>query len=504
MPSLCFICTKRLVMILTVLRRLLSLVLHPLPAAVTAVGLSLLLFDAFPADSLMYHLPFSARFLHLPGFPDLSNYFEGRYQGFPSLWRILLGPGLAWNHPRLFILPNLFAFGALAYCCRRFLGLSAALVTCLCLAFPVALYGFRSSLQDFFVNALVLTAAIILYRATVSFDNHSRKSKWIDDWDFFGLFCLALAANVKLQGLFIAVVVLVTGVAFRSYEFCRNGRNAFPVMNRRTAAAAILVMFVFLQPIMNVSRFRNPVYPIRLPLLGGPEPVYSTSIQYLPQIPLVTGPLSYIVSVLEIDPIIRSKAGFSFVRSWHNHNQPKPEFQPVPPQYPWITTGGSNGLLFLVILVGAFLSVYPLAWTGSLDMTPSLLLRRRLLLTSLLFMFLPQAMELRYYMTLLFIPALVAVSGQASWLRQLMRWIIVAGLWLGLLSSFLQPLYFWSKTGEWISARGLLSPDVYSGLPAKEQCIQRYGPTSTALDRTKADVPTLMACAIRLRTVGLD
>jgi hypothetical protein len=504
MSSLFLICSKRFIMSLAVLRRLLSLVLHPLPAAVTAIGLSILLFDAFPADSLMYHLPFSARFLHLPGFPDLSNYFEGRYQGFPSLWRILLGPGLAWNHPRLFILPNLFALGALAYCCRRFLGLSAALVTCLCLAFPVVLYGFRSSLQDFFVNALVLTAAIIFLRSTVGFDSQVSQAKWLDHWDLFGLFCLALAANVKFQGLFIAVVVLVTGVAFRSYELCRKGRTPFPVMNRSRAAAAILVMFVFLQPIMNVSRFGNPVYPIRLPMLGGPEPVHSTSIQYIPKIPLVSGPLSYLVSVLEIDPIMRTRAGFSFVRSWHNHNQPKPAFQPVPPQYPWIVTGGSNGFLFLVILVGAFLSVYPFGWRGALDLTSSLLLRRRLLMTSLLFMFLPQAMELRYYMTLLFIPSLVAVSGQASRLRQLMRWIVVAGLWFGLFASFLQPIYFWSKTGEWINARGLLSPNVYRGLPAKEQCIQRYGPISTAIDRTKADVPTLMACAVRLRTGDLD
>jgi hypothetical protein len=125
-------------------------------------------------------------------------------------------------------------------------------------------------------------------------------------------------------------------------------------------------------------------------------------------------------------------------------------------------------------------------------------------MTSLLFMFLPQAMELRYYMMLLFIPSLVAVSGQASRLRQLMRWIVVAGVWLGLFASFLQPLYFWSKTGEWVNARGLLSPNVYSRLPARIECIQRYGPTPTELDRTKADVPTLMACAMRLRTGGLE
>jgi len=29
--------------------------------------------------------------------------------------------------------------------------------------------------------------------------------------------------------------------------------------------------------------------------------VHSTSIQYIPKIPLVSGPLSYLVSVLEID-----------------------------------------------------------------------------------------------------------------------------------------------------------------------------------------------------------
>jgi hypothetical protein len=125
-------------------------------------------------------------------------------------------------------------------------------------------------------------------------------------------------------------------------------------------------------------------------------------------------------------------------------------------------------------------------------------------MTSFLFMFLPQAMELRYYMTLLLIPSLVAVSGQASRLRQLMRWIIVAGVWLGLFASFLQPLYYWSKTGEWINARGFLSPNVYSRLPAREECIQRYGPIPTELDRTKANVQTLMACAIRLRASDLD
>ena len=489
-------------MTLASLRRILNLLLHPLPAAVTALIVSLLLFDAFPADSMMYHLPFSARFLHLPGFPDFSNYFEGRYQGFPSLWRILLGPGLAWNHPRLFIVPNLFALGLLVYCARRILGLSAALVICCCLTFPVALYGFRSSLQDFFVNAMVLTGSISLFRPSAGLDGDQRKYHWIGRWDLLGLLCLALAANVKFQGLFMAVLVLTAALAFRWLDLGPSDGAKLPLGNRQLSLAILLTMLIFTQPILNVSRFGNPFYPVRLPGLRGTEPPTSSPIEYIPAIPLLKNAASYVVSVLEIDPIIRSKAGFSFTRSWHNHNQPKPEFQPVHPDYLWILTGGSNGLLFLALFVGAFLSTYGLKQAAHPPLTPLLVLRRRLLLSSLLFMFLPQSMELRYYMVSLFVPALVAVGGDPTTMRQLMRWIVVVGLWLTLFISFLRPIYFWARTGEWTNSRGLLSPDVFGRLPSVEQCLEKRklwdGLISTASDRTSGDIQASIACHFRL------
>jgi hypothetical protein len=483
-------------------RRVLNLLLHPVPAAIMALVLSLLFFDAFPADSLMYHLPFSARYLHLPGFPDFANYLEGRYQGFPVLWRILLGPGLAWNHPRLFIVPNLLGLGLLIYCCRRMLGLSAALVICCCFTFPVALFGFRSSLQDFFVNTMGLIASITLFQSSSGLDGDLRKPHWIGRWDLLGLLCLALAANVKFQGLFMAGLVLTAALVFRCRDLGLRGGVAFPPLKRQLALAAIFIILIFTQPLINVSRFGNPFYPVRVLGLSGTEQPTSSTIQYIPRLPFLTNAASYLVSVLEIDPIIRSKAGLSFTRSWHNHNQPKPEYQPVHPEYLWILTGGSNGLLFLVIFVGAFVSVYGWRRGANLQLTSLLILRRRLLITSLFFMFLPQSMELRYYMISLFVPAVVAVSGDATALRLVMRWVVVACLWLTLLTSFLQPLYFWARTGEWTSARGLLSPDLYGRLPTVQQCVEKRrlwgGFISTAPDRTSGDIQTSMACHFRL------
>ncbi|MDM7954223.1 MAG: hypothetical protein QUV07_13550 [Cyanobium sp. CZS 25K] len=484
------------------LRRLLNLLLHPVPAAILALLFSLLLFDAFPADSLMYHLPFSARLLHLPGAPDFANVAEGRYQGFPSLWRVLLGPGLVWNHPRLFIVPNLFALGLLVYCCRRFLGLSRSLVVCCCLTFPVALYGFRSSLQDFFVNILVLTASIVLFQSIPRRDGDHRKTLWIEWWDLLALLCLVLAANVKFQGLFMAVLVLVAASFFRWRDGASFGGQGLSPQRRTMLVAAILIALIFAQPLQNISRFGNPFYPVSVLGLSGTEQRHASPIQYIPRIPILTNAASYLVSAYEIDPIIRSKAGLSFNRSWHNHNLPKSEYQPVHPDYPWIVTGGSNGFLFLLLFVGAVLSVYGSKSGVYPELTPSLILRRRLLITSLLFMVLPQSMELRYYMISLFVPALVAVSGEATSLRLLMRWIVVAGLWLTLFTSFLQPTYYWARTGEWISARGLLSPDVYRDLPSVQDCVNKRelwgGLVSKASDRTTADIQASIACHFRL------
>jgi hypothetical protein len=464
----------------------------------------MLFFDAFPADSLMYHLPFSARFLDLPGFPDFSNYHQGRYQGFPALWRILLGPGLAWNHPRLFIIPNIAALGLLVYCSRRILRLSAAMTMCCCFAFPVALFGFRSSLQDFFVNVVVLIASIALFQPASGLDGDIRKPLWVSRWDLLGLACLAMAANVKFQGLFMAVLVLMAAIIFRLQDLGFSGRGlAVPALKRRLVVAVLVIGLIFTQQILNTARFGNPFYPVSVLGLEGTEKPTASPIQYIPRVPLLTNAASYLVSVTEVDPIIRSEAGFSFVRSWHNHNVPKAEFMPAPGEYQqFILTGGSNGILFLAVLFGALLSVYGRGKGDQSQFTTTLTLERRLMATSFLFIFLPQSMEMRYYMVTLFVPAMVSVTGEPTALRQLMRWTIVAALWFALTLSFLQPLYFWARTGEWISARGLLSPDPYRSLPGEEKCLESRklwgGPINQPNNPTVGDVQAAIGCHFQL------
>lgn len=483
-------------------RRVLNLALHPLPAALTAVLLSLLIFDAFPADSVFYHLPFSVRFLGVPGFPDFTGYLEGRYQGFPVLWRFLMGPGLFLNQPRLFILPNLFALGLLVYFCRRLLRLPIALVICSCLAFPVALYGFRASVQDFYVNAMALIASLALFQPSAGFDSEKRKPCWIGGWDLIGLVCLAMAANIKFQGLFLAITIIAAAIVFRCIDIRLQSTGSMPLRKSQAVVTLALILLIFFQPLLNISRFGNPFYPVSFLGLPGPEARIPSAIPYIPKFPFLSNSLSYVVSVLEIDPVIRTKDGIAFTRSWNNHNLPKPGFEPVYPNYSWIVTGGSNGLLFLTLFIGAVLSVSSFGRRVPLIKTPLLILRRRLLLGSLLPMFLPQSMELRYYMISLFVPALVAVSGEATRLRQLMRWLVVAGVWIAMYPDFLQPVYFWIRTGEWISARGLMSPDLYSLLPSLESCQEKFrqwgGQSPTGPHQTVVEFQKSLVCHFRL------
>ena len=79
---------------------------------------------------------------------------------------------------------------------------------------------------------------------------------------------------------------------------------------------------------------------------------------------------------------------------------------PAPGEYQkYILTGGSNGLVFLAVLFGALLSAYGREKGDQLQDLSMLTLKRRLLVSSFLFIFLPQSMEMRYYMITLFVRA---------------------------------------------------------------------------------------------------
>jgi len=227
----------------------------------------------------------------------------------------------------------------------------------------------------------------------------------------------------------------------------------------------ILMIFIIAQPINNTLQYGNPFYPVRVAGLNGTELPTSSPTQYIPKLPLLANAVGYFVSVTEIDPIVHSKAGWTFQRSWHNHNLVKDGFKAAPGDYKLFAfTGGSNGLLTVSLIALACFSMAAEAKQLNGDNIDHFKLRFRLLLISFLFAFLPQSMELRYYMISLFVPVLVAVSSDVKRWREPSRYLAVAGVWFALFSPFLVPVYFWIRTEDLGSMPMVCCPLIFIGV----------------------------------------
>jgi hypothetical protein len=451
-------------------RQWLEVILHPLPVVLLALFLCFLLVDAFPADSIHYHIPFAIRAFDLPGFPDYSGLRDSRYFGFPSFWRLMLAPGLAFDRPRLFLIPNLLGLILFVQVCHRYLRLPRPWAACCCLMFPVALFSFRTSLQDFFVNTMVATAMMMLLYP-LSRSDRQGSVPLLGRTDCFALFLLALAANTKFQGFFMAVIVVASTLFFRWREVQSFRLQTLDAPRVKVVVCALaLVLAISFQPIANSIQFRNPFYPIAVAGLPGDIGATNSPIQYLPRVPLAFNAASFVVSAAEIDPIVRSQAGWNFQRSWHNFNKPKSEYLSATANHPWVMTGGSNGLVFIFLALTAFYCAF---WSRDGDddrLNDGNVYRRHLLLTCIPLIFLPQAMELRYYMVILFVVAAVALSNSIPKVSVLARSVVVTALWFALIPSFLVPIYFRFRTGSWSLDRGLLSPDPYARIKEHLDC----------------------------------
>ncbi len=422
------------------------------------------------------------------------------------MWRVALAPGMALDWPRLFLFPNLIGLGLFAFLSRHFFKLSFGLAAGCCLVFPVALFGFRSALQDFFVNIMMASAMLLLLYPRRAWDSSS-KSVSILPRELFGIFLLAVVANIKFQGFFMAFLLMLSWLFFRWKEKPRRLSIDDPIWGRgtiwRPLLAVLLCVGIAFQPLHNMARFGNPFYPIKVGGLTGSVEKTNSPIQYLPKIPILFNAASFVVSSTEIDPIIRSEAGWSFKRSWHNFNRPKPEFFDQTANHPWVLSGGSNGLIFSGLAVGALLTVIPGRGVNSPRSDSYLLIfQRRLICVSLLFVFLPQVMELRYYMVILFIMATVSVSSERRRLRQCMPWLVVVGLWFLLFTEFLRPTYFWMRTGVWSMDGGLLTPDPYARVSPSIDCessiaLSKSGKKAIAFGK---DAPDLLRCYLLKRS----
>lgn len=369
--------------------------------------------------------------------------------------------------------PNLFALACLCWCARRYLFLPwfASILASLC--YPVVLFGFASSMQDFFVGSTALAGALALFAASLKPNPDQSRKAWL-----VGLLMLAFCANVKHQGLIISVVILALGLFFFLKEQqvppFGSPRHLIRVLSKakvQSCLGVLLVLLIFAQPMVNIYRFRNPLYPNAFLFFKGPETTAVTRIPYIPKIPFIYNGVSFFSSALEIDPILRSSRGFLFQRTVHMQNPPESLRQPADPfGNRWIITGGSYGAMFALILFAAILA---LIRNKGVKMQPAdgrylCSMQSRLMISFLAMIFLPQTLELRYYMYNLLVPAFVAVSSPWPDIRFFSRWLCAFVLFLTMLATVALPFYFWTKTNTWMHSRVSWDPTI--DFPSKQQC----------------------------------
>jgi hypothetical protein len=315
-------------------------------------------------------------------------------------------------------------------------------------------------MQDFFVNAFALAGAICLFSSDLQQGRpESRQALLV------GLAMLVVAANVKLQGLMLAIIILFLTLvfSFRSSYIRQGSAHSRSLLRFLTESFTrlpwflftilLLLSLIFIQPVLNAFRFSNPVYPVGFWRFRGSEGTNVSKIPYIPSIPIVYNGLSFLSSSFEIDPVIRSDKGIFFRRTVHMQNPPESDRQPAD-QFGnrRIITGGSNGFLYLLILSGAVITAIKISSNTACPATRVSIskLQLRLMISFVVTVFLPQTLELRYYIYNLLVPSLVAISSPFPQLRALMRGTVVAGLIYSLLASILAPLYFWSRTKVWL------------------------------------------------------
>lgn len=386
---------------------------------VVALLVCILLYRPWPWDTTAYHLPFAARALDISKYANISALLNHRYEGFPILWRYALAPGLAFNVPRLYLLPNFLATLAIAYSSVAVLAVPWYWGIAATICFPISLIGLASSYQDYFTNAFILAGSLVLFRGIYEIVRvHSsgliRGHKLI-----LGILFLSLAANTKIQGLFMATIALL--IALLYYFILSNYRpqsceqKQAPIYSvpiaRRMAHQVLFVSIVcsiFFQPLSNIARFGNPVYPFKAFGLNGAEKTYATPLEYLPKAPLAYNVISHFLSSTEIDPYIlpggSSKPPSVRNIHMHNSNRSAPSSGGFAPR-----TGGTIGPIYISLLA---LSIFSLSRVIR-DLYSDISFKSHLPLLLFLMLIgisaLPQSLELRYYLVCLYIPACIAL-----------------------------------------------------------------------------------------------
>jgi len=465
-------------------------------AGVLTLLMAVVYFDAFPYDALAYHGPFAAV---ATGLPRLSRYtmttfMEHRYQGFPPLWRWLMAPGLGLGLPRLLLLPNLLALLALIASCRRCLGLPWAASLATALLFPIALFGFRSSYQDFFVGALASAAVLLLIESLRQWATAGGGASMA----WLALPLLTAGALTKFQGLFLAVLLL--GLALPAALLI--GWRASPQARWRQGPLPVLLLAVALcslHPLHNLLSHHNPFFPMQVGPFAGPE---LKSADEVPAYSAGLGPfrafLNHWLSASELDWIARG------VVPSYNLDQARAQTQyggllDPHPLTADIRTGGSFGPAWLAAMAAYLLSLGQAfrQWRRARSLSPPGWAVLAVAPVLLLGAALPHSHQLRYYLPLLTLPALTALGW--SWPhgpRRSITALLLALLMVSLVLNFTQPLH--STLKGWRQGQGAGYAISYPSrdLPSLATCTRLARPLAGQANTVV--LPTGQAFACRL------
>jgi hypothetical protein len=449
---------------------------------IIALIFGFLFFRPWVWDATSYHLPFAARELGIQNYLGISNLLDERYKGFPVLWRYALGPGLILNSPRLYILPNIVAALSVGYCLHRLLNISKSMAIAATLCFPITYLGFASAYQDYFTNVFILMGGLLAARGMFSIIHVEHGPGIVQIWGGFA--CLAVAANTKIQGIILSVTILtVTLIYSLLLKIMRSGptkeeahqqevkdkttdrKNHLPLISAgnkqgilKLGISFALFSLIFYQPLSNLKHYNNPFYPVETLGFKGPETQYSTPLEYIPSIPIVSNFLSHYLSILEIDPYILPRTlpdGRKFtpprLRSLDMYSMRVQR------------TGGSIGIIYAGLMAILLTNAFRIIKSKQIH-TFNESLAIFLPLTSIFVSILPQSLDLRYYLVGLFIASIgsLAVPSKQK-LLDTAKILILIGLLISLPHIV-------------VRARKILTPDRFlnlqSELPTTEQCIQ--------------------------------
>lgn len=287
------------------MRHLLQKLIRLLPLIIVSalLILSIIYFNAFPYDFVVYHLPFAliTAKSNLISISDLPPQLVNRFIGFPPLWRYIQAFFIAAGNPRLLILPNLAGLVILTYYAKRILNIHSLIAILSILSFPIVLFGFASSYQDFFVSTCISTGAIL------AADSLTSRKVLCSSYKSIPFFLIA--ATSKYQGLLqsIAILLIISFLIVLTPLVSKKFSPKVPKQKIKSLILTLLISIIAIaaHPFYNLVHHSNPFFPIDNSLFKGTETNFVASPSYTKNLGILKSPVNYLFSYTELDWIFR-------------------------------------------------------------------------------------------------------------------------------------------------------------------------------------------------------